>query len=638
MKAKSVRQKLIVGLNDLLSVNPVLSSEWNYDKNIKMPTDYTAGSVQKVWWRCSFGHEWEATIYSRNQGVGCPYCSNKKVLKGFNDLATTNPEIAIEWNYEKNIEKTPEKYTAGSSKKVWWKCTKGHEWEASIATRKMGIGCPVCSNKKVLFGYNDLETLNPKLANEWNHEKNGELKPSMFVPGSGRKVWWKCSVCNNEWKENIADRNRGVGCPFCRNLKIKVGYNDLETTDPFLANEWNYEKNGVLKPTMIVAGSKKKVWWKCSRCGHEWMATCDDRHRNGRGCPKCNRRNQTSFPEQALFFYIQKNYPDAVNGYDEVFDGKMEIDIFIPSLKLGIEYDGTAWHSTDISRQRERNKYNICKEHGIRLIRIKENKNHNRTDSSDILLFSKDTLDETITQLIKYIEIPDSIDTERDRLIIIERYYASFRERSFDSKYPDLSEQWDQEKNGKLEPSMFLPNSTDKMWWKCEKGHSYQATFAHRAEGKGCPYCAGQKVLVGFNDIATTAPELMNEWDYEKNVNISPDEISSGSGIKVWWKCKMGHSWKTAPLYRKMGGCPYCGGKKVLQGFNDLVTVNPELSLEWNYKRNGNMRPENYTAGSNQRVWWVCPKCGKEWQTNIYSRNKGTGCPICSKQKKEKDV
>ena len=103
-----------------------------------------SNSGKKVWWKCEKGHEWQARISHRNKGIGCPYCSGKKVLQGYNDLATINPELAKEWNCEKNGNLKPEDFTANSGKKVWWKCEKGHEWKATIANRNRGRGCPIC--------------------------------------------------------------------------------------------------------------------------------------------------------------------------------------------------------------------------------------------------------------------------------------------------------------------------------------------------------------------------------------------------------------------------------------------------------------------------------------------------------------
>ena len=90
-------------------------------------------------------------------------------------------QLLAEWNWEKNLELKfdPSLLTVGSGKKVWWKCSNGHEWQATIDGRNSGRGCPYCSGNKVLKGYNDLQTINPNLAKEWNYEKNGNLSPKI---------------------------------------------------------------------------------------------------------------------------------------------------------------------------------------------------------------------------------------------------------------------------------------------------------------------------------------------------------------------------------------------------------------------------------------------------------------------------
>lgn len=125
---------------------------------------------------------------------------------------------------------------------------------------------------------------------------------------------------------------------------------------------------------------------------------------------------------------------------------------------------------------------------------------------------------------------------------------------------PQLSKQWHPTKNGKLLPVHFREKSDFEAWWLGECGHEWSAVITGRVnKGYGCPYCVGQKVFPGFNDIATTSPEILKEWDFELNVDITPVEISPGSNKKVWWICKENHSWRSAPSNRLRGrGCPEC--------------------------------------------------------------------------------
>ena len=114
--------------------NPELAKEWDYDKNVLTPYDIPAYSNQKVWWKCSEGHTWEAGIYDRNRGTGCPYCANQKVCED-NCLSTVNPKLAQEWHPIKNGNLRPTDVTRASNKVVWWKCKNGHEWKVSVNNR-----------------------------------------------------------------------------------------------------------------------------------------------------------------------------------------------------------------------------------------------------------------------------------------------------------------------------------------------------------------------------------------------------------------------------------------------------------------------------------------------------------------------
>ncbi|MBO5757746.1 MAG: zinc-ribbon domain-containing protein, partial [Clostridia bacterium] len=153
-----------------ISENAQLMVEWDWEKNDELnfdPKTLTLGSHNKVWWKCSNGHEWQAEIKSRNLGKGCPYCSGRYAVRGENDLQTINPTLAKEWNYERNNGLTPMDVLPNSGKKVWWKCSEGHEWETNVYHRTNGNGCQYCSGREVLKGYNDLQTVNPTLAKEW---------------------------------------------------------------------------------------------------------------------------------------------------------------------------------------------------------------------------------------------------------------------------------------------------------------------------------------------------------------------------------------------------------------------------------------------------------------------------------------
>ena len=195
--------------------NPAITKEWHPEKNGGLkPVNFTGGLNKKVWWLCPKGHEWEATVRNKINGRGCPYCANQKV-NDENCLQTVKPTLAKEWHPKKNGSLTPRQVTAFSNKKMWWLCSKGHEWEATVNNRSNGHGCPYCAKQKV-NEENCLQAVEPTLAEEWHPVKNGSLTPMDVTAGSGKKVWWLCSRRGHEWKETVNHRRHGRDCPYCQ--------------------------------------------------------------------------------------------------------------------------------------------------------------------------------------------------------------------------------------------------------------------------------------------------------------------------------------------------------------------------------------------------------------------------------------
>lgn len=293
-----------------------LLSEWHPEKNGALtPQDISYGSRKKVWWRCEHGHEWQSPLYSRvGANSGCPYCTGKKVAPGL-DLQSLFPKLAAQWHPVKNGETTADQVLPGSHKTVWWRCAHGHEWKAMIKSRVDGNGCPVCANKVVIPGENDLESCAPLLAMQWHPEKNGALRPDQFSCGSGRKVWWRCEH-GHEWQAAINARMDGKNCPVCSGRIVVPGENDLASFYPELARQWHPEKNGSLQPSGVSVYSNKRAWWRCA-LGHEWQAVVSSRTVNRTDCPYCTGRKvlagfndlQTVQPRVAAQWHPTMNLP-----------------------------------------------------------------------------------------------------------------------------------------------------------------------------------------------------------------------------------------------------------------------------------------------------------------------------------------
>jgi DNA-directed RNA polymerase subunit RPC12/RpoP len=343
-------------------------------------------------------------------------------------------ELLEQWDEAANLPQTPHTITYGSKQKVAWRCEHGHKWRAQVSSRTGNhSGCPVCAGLAILPGENDLQTLFPELAAEWHPTKNAGVTSADVGAFTHRKAWWRCETCGHEWLAEIKSRANGCGCPVCAGKTIVPGINDLATRFPEIAAEWNEDKNTVLCAGDISPGSRKKVWWRCGTCGSDYQASVVSRT-NGTGCPVCAGKT-------------------VVTGVNDLA-----------------------------------------------------------------------------------------------------------------SKYPLLAEEWHPTKNGHLTPEKVASQSNKNVWWRCSLGHEYQARVASRTVNQeGCPYCSGQRVLKGFNDLATVFPKIAAQWHPTKNEGLTPDEVTCGSAKKVWWKCNVcGYEWK-AIIYSRAGaqrcGCPMCAGK-----------------------------------------------------------------------------
>ena len=565
-------QKILKGFNDLASQAPGLASQADAEKNGTLSPDMVmVHSNKKIWWKCSLGHSWEASPNSRSKGLGCPYCSNHRVLTGFNDLASRYPEIAMEWDPDRNPA-LPEAVLAGSHLKAWWRCPEGHSYEMTVCNRTgNGLRCPVCSGHRIIAGVNDLGTVMPELLSEWDFEKNAGLAPSMVTRFTSRKVWWKCSL-GHSWRTAVYNRSNGTGCPYCSNRKVLQGFNDLMARYPFVNEYWDFPKNAPVDPSTILPSySRRKIWWKCS-LGHTWSSLLASFLKNPT-CPFCEKRKTI---ERSIC--LAEGYPDIASEWHPEKNGDLTADKVPAGSNLVVWWKCPKGHSYKkrISRRVFESSCPYCSGWSL---------------------------------------APGLNDLE--------------------TLFPEVAAEWDYIKNDPLTPRQVSRAEPRKVWWLCPKGHSYASTIASRTLTKqGCPYCRNRKIIAGFNDLATLFPGIAGQWDYEKNHPLRPTEVAARAGKRVWWKCDKGHSWDAVIVNRtsRRTGCPYCGGQLAITGETDFATVNPSLLKEWDYEKNGNVSPSSLASRSTFVAWWKCDK-GHSWSSPVYSRTYGESCPFCQSTK-----
>ena len=203
--------------NRLANNRPDLAREWDFDKNELNPYDISVSSNQMAWWRCAKDHSWRAIINNRSKGRGCPFCSGR-FISDDNRLATNRPNLAHEWDLDKN-EISAYDVTVSSDKKAWWVCSEGHSWYARIYDRSNGYGCPFCSGQRVSDA-NRLSIIRPDLAREWDLDRN-ELTPFDVTFSSHQKAWWRCDD-GHSWRARISNRSNGNGCPKCAKRTSRI--------------------------------------------------------------------------------------------------------------------------------------------------------------------------------------------------------------------------------------------------------------------------------------------------------------------------------------------------------------------------------------------------------------------------------
>ena len=495
------RDRLKPGVNDLATLAPAVSAEWDVFQNEPyIPADFPYDSTWMAWWSCKRGHSWRARINKRTKRrQKCPYCCNNKVWQGYNDVPTTHPHLLTEWDYEGNAPLLPEHFTAGADAAVWWKCMCGYRWKARLYTRKKH-GCPCCAGNILIKGVNDLATMNPAVAAQWDHEKNGEIDPGSVAANDNGKAWWICGL-GHSWEAVISSRNGGRDCPYCGNRAVLPGFNDLATRNTSLAAEWFQKRNKGLTPWHVSEFSSRKVWWCCEH-GHIWKARVSNRS-IGTGCPYCASRIVNVGVND-----LQTLRSELTEQWDKLKNAElMPYMVTLGSHRIAwwvCEF-GHSYRSPVVARANGRG----CPYCAHKLPIVGE------TD--------------------------------------------------FATVHPELVGEWDAVKNNGKLPQHYTYGSKKKVWWKCEKGHSWKTSICNRHRGGRCPYCYGFLAIPYETDAATITPHLAREWADEKNGGVDIRNVLRFSNKKYWWRCSnCGRYWQSTVGARTQGSmCPHCYGKSV---------------------------------------------------------------------------
>ena len=557
--------------DSLQSEHPELAKQWHQARNASLTAaDVTPHSSQKVWWTCPNGHDWQAVINSRTRGHGCPYCAGQKPTANRN-LAIEFPALLKEWNWERNGDTNPEDFTPRSKFKVWWKCEKGHSWQATIGnrTRRTANTCPVCHNRR-LGEDNSLAKIRPDLAKDWHPSRNLPITPNDVVAGGSRKVWWICGH-GHEWQATIGSRViNGSGCSKCslQTSRIEIAvYAELAALfDDVLWRE-------------RIAGFECDIYLCQYRLGVEIDGVYWHRRR-----PEQELAKSAAFAEEGVqLFRLREDGLPLLDERDAPY--KSSEDEFLVVSRL------------------------LTK-----------------------LLEYADLPDRQIVKLHEYLGQPGLINEKLYRKLVAS-LPGPPPGHSLADRHPEIAKQWASDLNAPLSPEHFRPQANKKVWWRCENGHTWRTTPNIRVfQGTGCPACPRKPRLASSEEnLAVVNPGLASEWHPQRNDELRPTDVWPNSNRKVSWHCVKGHEWQATVASRASGtGCPYCYGRFATKE-NNLASTHPELLEEWDSERNADLIPSRLTPYANRKAWWRC-KQGHSWQATIYNRSRNrSGCPACAR-------
>ncbi|WP_270473687.1 zinc-ribbon domain-containing protein [Holdemanella porci] len=501
-------KKLKSGNNDLTITNPQLASEYS-SKNKKQVNEVGEWQKYEVFWICpDCGAEYRYVISERSVGDdSCPVCANKRIEKGINDLATTNPEIAA--LLSPNNERKADTLLPSFKLKVAWICpTCNGEYYAPVEDMVNGLAeCPYCNNQKPLAGFNTLKALYPEIAGCLS--PNNDFTADEILPISIRNAKWICPTCGGEYSASVEDMVNGlVECPYCSNQKPLAGFNTLEALYPEVAEHLSPSND--FTADEILPTRYGSIKWICPTCGGEYLASVKDMIEGVAECPYCNNQRPL-----AGFNTLKALYPEIAEHLSPNND-------FTADEILPTRYKSVKW---------------ICP-----------------TCGGEYLASVKDMIEGVA-------ECPYCND---------QRPLAGFN--TLEALYPEIAEEMspDNEKG----PNDVLPTSAYFAEWTCPTcGYTYKASVRDRvASDDLCPACAGKKAQAGFNSLLDIYPEVQDEWAENENtlLGIFPDEILPTSTARVWWECKdcgrkyllSVNMWVEKHI-RGMTSCTYCSGLRM---------------------------------------------------------------------------
>lgn len=393
-------------LGTLADVHPEVEARWHPEKNLPLsPEDLLSNDKGKHWWLCPCGNEWEGAISGRvrrepTEPFTCPPCSYRRggdrnaanALERNGSLESTHGELFLELHGERNLSELGilgEQLHRHSQVKVHWRCPEcGSSYMESPARRvSIGAGCSAraCIDARIgraarlrsVEKFGSLLEERPFLCEEWDTELN-TLSPEEVSVNSQARAWWRCRTCDYSWATAV--RNRAVKeheCPRCRGMIVTSGVDDFATKHPELVHRFLSFQGGEEMPLSEVKfRSHRLARWACAR-GHVSVKSFSEMSANA-GCRSC--ATSLTQIEVGVFLRSLLGADVPISENDRFLIRPREVDFYVPSFSLALEFNGDYWHSDTMTMARSGvdaatyhgEKVARCSERGVRLLYLWE--------------------------------------------------------------------------------------------------------------------------------------------------------------------------------------------------------------------------------------------------------------------------
>lgn len=632
--------RTVAGVNDLATLRPDLVAEWS-EKNDKTPDEVTTGSAYMALWECT-AHQHEYTMMvaqHAREGRGCPVCSGRRILPGFNDFATATPDIAAEFVRDSEGKgRTPQTVGANSHAKFIWKCAAGHEWPSEPAQRSAGMKCRVCrgeASSRPAKPTKSIKTLpqknrpltvtehSPHLVAEFvcDSENLGRT-PSNTARGSNANLRWRCPACNFEYVAAPRHRTAGRGCPACAGTVVVPGINDLATKFPDIAAELDDEN---YTADQLLPNSNIKVQWKCKN-GHTWETRVFNRTRGDNGCNTCVRKEFSSVFERDILALVTAAIPgeDITPTARSVVKNR-ELDMYVPGRGIAIEANGVYWHTEKFGKTEHyhANKAEACADQGVNLITIWEDDWKARRPAAEAYLLAQ--FQDRTPGTLHLDDIPLAEANEFIAAHSLDAPVAQNTSKAFPLVAVGARE-------GEKLVAIIVYRKTTERALRIERygavGASprYLESFIAYLEAMVTGYDhvlyddnaeRSQRATFAANGFAVRNKSNPRYTLVKGSTRYAPDtpEVNDGGQYEKAWDC---------------GGAVLRRERK-----NPVVmsvsVQNPELLDEW---RSADILPDETLIGSGKVVQWECEN-GHTWECKVFERTKrGRTCPECRRANK----